>query len=156
MREGNLDPMWEALGRGYVGGWAYYAFADQGERVERAAFGVGGYLLEECGVYDVVGSGDDLAGWVATHDPDRIAVNMAENIGGADGLSHTSFLHLQEVLGDRYGSRLVSGERFVSDFRSTRTTQVGTINTSASSSTAVCRSLVGLQIVSINLISECG
>ena len=22
MREGLLDPMWEALGRGYVGGWA--------------------------------------------------------------------------------------------------------------------------------------
>lgn len=122
MREGNLDPMWEALGRGYVGGWAYYAFADQGERVQRAAFGVGGYLLEECGVYDLVGSGDELTDWVAAHDPGRIAVNMAQSIGGADGLSHTSYLHLQEVLGDRYGSRLVSGERFVSDFRSTRTT----------------------------------
>ena len=122
MREGNLDPMWEALGRGYVGGWAYYAFADQGERVERAAVGVGGYLLEECGVYDRVGSGDELTDWVAAHDPGRIAVNMAQSIGGADGLSHTSYLHLQEVLGDRYGSRLVSGERFVSDFRSTRTT----------------------------------
>jgi Xaa-Pro aminopeptidase len=122
MREGNLDPMWEALGRGYVGGWAYYAFADQGDRAERAAFGVGGYLLERCGVYDVFGSDADLAAWVARHDPDRIAVNMAENIGGADGLSHTSYLHLQEVLGDPYGSRLVSGERLVSDFRATRTT----------------------------------
>ena len=73
MREGNLDPLWEALGRGYVGGWAYYAFADRGERVERAAFGVGGYMLEACGVYDLFGSGDGLAAWVAAHDPDRIA-----------------------------------------------------------------------------------
>jgi Xaa-Pro aminopeptidase len=121
MREGNLDPMWEALGRGYVGGWAYYAFADRGDRVERAAFGVGGYLLEQCGVYDVFGSEADLTTWVAEHDPGRIAVNMAESIGGADGLSHTSYLHLQQLLGDRYGSRLVSGERMVSDFRATRT-----------------------------------
>ena len=36
MREGLLDPMWEALGRGYVGGWAYYVFTDRGDRVERA------------------------------------------------------------------------------------------------------------------------
>ena len=122
MREGNLDPLWEALGRGYVGGWAYYAFADEGDRVERATFGVGGYMLEACGVYDLFGSGADLAGWVATHDPDRIAVNMAESIGGADGLSHTSYLHLRELLGETYGGRLVSGERLVSDFRSTRTT----------------------------------
>ena len=37
MREGLLDPLWEALGRGYVGDWAYYVFTDGGERVERAA-----------------------------------------------------------------------------------------------------------------------
>jgi Xaa-Pro aminopeptidase len=122
MREANLDPLWEALGRGYVGGWAYYVFTDQGERVERAALGVGGYMLEQCGVYDHFGGVDDLAAFVQERDPERIAVNMAESIGGADGLSHTSYLHLQEVLGPEYGGRLVSGERMVSDFRSTRTT----------------------------------
>ena len=121
MREGLLDPMWEALGRGYVGDWAYYVFTDRGERAERAALGVSGYMLEQCGVYDHFGSAASLAEYVAERDPERIGVNMAESIGGADGLSHTSYLHLREVLGAPYADRLVSAERFVSDFRATRT-----------------------------------
>jgi Xaa-Pro aminopeptidase len=120
MREGLLDPLWEALGRGYVGDWAYYVFTDRGDRVERAALGVGGYRLEECGVYDYFGGAGELRSYVAERDPERIGINVAPSIGGADGLSHTSYLHLQEVLGS-YGSRLVSAERFVSDFRATRT-----------------------------------
>lgn len=120
MREGLLDPLWEALGRGYVGDWAYYVFTDRGERVERAALGVSGYRLEQCGVYDYFGGGDELAAFVAERDPERIGVNMAESIGGADGLSHTSYAHLRRTLG-RHGDRLVSAERFVSDFRATRT-----------------------------------
>ena len=121
MREGLLDPMWEALGRGYVGDWAFYVFTDRGERAERAALGVGGYMLEQCGVYDHFGSAASLAEYVAERDPERIGVNMAASIGGADGLSHTSYLHLREVLGAPYADRLVSAERFVSDFRATRT-----------------------------------
>ena len=121
MREGLLDPMWEALGRGYVGDWAYYVFTDRGERAERAALGVGGYMLERCGVYDHFGSAASLAEYVAERDPARIGVNMAASIGGADGLSHTSYMHLREVLGAPYADRLVSAERFVSDFRATRT-----------------------------------
>jgi Xaa-Pro aminopeptidase len=120
MREGLLDPMWDALGRGYVGDWAFYVFTDRGGRTERAALGVGGYRLEQCGVYDYFGSAAELADYVAERDPVRIGVNMAASIGGADGLSHTSYRHLREVLGP-YGDRLVSAERFVSDFRATRT-----------------------------------
>jgi Xaa-Pro aminopeptidase len=120
MREGLLDPLWETLGRGYVGDWAYYVFTDRGARVERAALGVGGYRLEECGVYDYFGGGAELAAYVAERDPERIGVNTATSIGGADGLSHTSYLHLKATLG-RHGDRLVSAERFVSDFRATRT-----------------------------------
>lgn len=120
MREGLLDPLWEALGRGYVGDWAYYVFTDRGDRVERAALGVGGYRLEACHVYDYFGGADELAAYVTERDPARIGVNMAESIGGADGLSHMSYLHLTRVLGS-YGDRLVSAERFVSDFRATRT-----------------------------------
>ena len=120
MREGKLDPLWEALGRGYVGDWAYYVFTDQGDRAHRAAFGVGGYMLEQCGVYDHFGGAGELADFVRAHDPGRIGVNMAPSIGGADGLSHTSYLHLREVLGAPYADRLVSAERLVSDFRATR------------------------------------
>ena len=120
MREGLLDPLWEALGRGYVGDWGYWVFTNQGDRVERAVLGVGGYRLEQCHVYDYFGAADELAAYVAERDPDRIGVNIAESIGGADGLSFTSYQHLQREL-DAYGDRLVSAERFVSDFRATRT-----------------------------------
>lgn len=135
MREGLLDPMWEALGRGYVGDWAYWVFTAGGvasgsggsdggggraERVERAVLGAGGYMLERCGVYDHFGSAASLREYVAERGPERIGVNMAESIGGADGLSHTSYRHLQEALGAPYRDRLVSAERFVSDFRATR------------------------------------
>jgi len=120
-REGDLDPLWEAMGRGYVGGWAYWVFTQREDRVERAAFGVGGYGPEACPSYDHFGSSDELADWVRERDPERIGLNMAESIGGADGLSHTSFLHLQELLGPELSSRFVSAERLVSDFRATRT-----------------------------------
>lgn len=120
MREGNLDPLWDALGRGYVGDWAYYVFTHQGDRVERAALGVGGYRLEQCGVYDYLGGAGELADYVAERDPERIGVNMSEFIGGADGLSHTGYNHLRREL-RQYGERLVSAQRFVSDFRGTRT-----------------------------------
>jgi Xaa-Pro aminopeptidase len=121
MREGLLDPLWEALGRGYVGGWGYWVFTDRGERVERAVFGVGGYKPEGCGVYDHFGAADEVAAWVRERDPQRIGVNVAASIGGADGLSHTSWEHLRSLLGPPWADRLVSAERLVSDFRATRT-----------------------------------
>jgi len=122
MREGDLDPLWEDLGGGYVGGWAYYVFTDRGgERIERAALGVGGYSLEACGVYDHFGGDAELAGFVRARAPSRIGVNMASSIGTADGLSHTSWQHLRETLGEPWASRLVSAEKLVSDFRARRT-----------------------------------
>ncbi len=123
MREGQLDPLWEALGRGYVGDWAFYVFTDRGgDRIERAALGVSGGMLEGCGVYDHFLGADALADFVAERDPARIGVNMAESIGNADGLSHTSYRHIRETLGAPWADRLVSAEKLISDFRSTRTT----------------------------------
>ena len=122
MREGLHDPLYEALGRGYVGGWAYYVFTDRGgDRIERLVFGASGRMLEGCGVYDRFAGAGELAGYVTEVDPERIGVNMAASIGGADGLSHTSYLHLQETLGAPWADRLVSAEKLISDFRSTRT-----------------------------------
>ena len=121
MREGLHDPLYEDLGRGYVGGVGYYIFTDRdGDRIERAALGIGGYLLERNGAYDIVTGSFDLRAFVTERDPQRIGVNMAENIGAADGLSHTMYGALVETLGDPYGSRLVSAEKLVSDFRSRR------------------------------------
>ena len=94
VKEGAPDPLTEDLGRGYVGSIGYYIFTDRGgDRIERAALGIGGYLLEENGAYDIVG-GSDLREFVAARDPQRIGINMSRAIGGADGLSHTSYEQL--------------------------------------------------------------
>ncbi len=120
-REGNYDPLWPDMGGGYTSANGYYIFTDKGEdRIERAALGISGYLMEEGGAYDYVGSAAILADYVAERDPKRIGLNMSKNFGGADGLSHTEFLELTEVLGKKYADRFVSAEKLVSDFRSRR------------------------------------
>jgi len=122
VREGDYGPLYEDLGRGYPGSIGYYIFTDRGgDRIDRGAYGVGGYMLEACGAYDEVKGRIDLAAFAAERDPKRIGVNMSKNIGAADGLSHTSYEHLVEALGETYASRLVSAEKLVSDFRSRRT-----------------------------------
>ena len=119
-KEGHNDPLYEDLGRGYTGSIGYYIFTDRGDnRIERIASGVGGRMLEACLTYDMVGS-VDLATFVAERDPTRIGVNMSHQIGAADGLSHSSYLHLVETLGPRFADRIVSAEKLVSDFRSRR------------------------------------
>lgn len=121
MKEGLPDPLVEDLGGGYVGSVAYYVFTDRGsDRIERAALGVGGYRLARSGAYDITSGSTDLRAFVEERAPERIGVNMSEQIGGADGLSHTSYLHLVETLGEPWASRLVSAEKLISDFRSRR------------------------------------
>lgn len=120
-REGNLDPLYTDMGEGYVTKNAYYIFTDTGdERIERAALGVGGYLLKEGGTYDYFGSTDELKDFVTKRDPKTIGLNISKNFGGADGLTHSAYLELSEILGEKYASRFVSAEKLVSDFRSRR------------------------------------
>lgn len=121
-REGNLDPLYSDMGEGYVGGTTgYYIFTDKGgDRIERATLGIGGYLVKEGGTYDYFGSTSELKEFVAKRDPKRIGLNMSKNIGGADGLTHTAYLELSELLGSKYEKRFVSAEKLVSDFRSRR------------------------------------
>ncbi len=121
MKEGYRDPLYRDLGEGYVSSVGYYVFTDNGgDRIERVALGISGYLLEKGGAYDRFGSRDELAEMVRKRKPQRIGVNWSGSIGGADGLSHSSYLMLQETLGEPYSSRLVSAEKLVSDFRSRR------------------------------------
>lgn len=121
VKEGLPDPLTEDLGRGYVGSIGYYIFTDRGgDRIERVALGIGGYLLERNGAYDEVTGSFDLREFIAERNPSQIGVNMSAQIGGADGLSHTSYLHLVETLGDPYSDRLVSAQKLISDFRSRR------------------------------------
>ncbi len=120
-REGNLDPLYTDMGEGYVGGNAYYIFTDTGKvRIERAALGVGGYLMEEGGTYDYIGSASELNEYVTQRNPKTIGLNISKNFGGADGLTHSAYLELNEILGEDYARRFVSAEKLVSDFRSRR------------------------------------
>jgi Xaa-Pro aminopeptidase len=120
MKEGHYDPLYDDLGRGYPGRVGFYIFTDRGARVERVALGVSGGMLEGCGAYDQVLGDYDLKKFVADRAPTRIGVNMSEEIGAADGLSHASWIELTKTLGEPWASRLVSAEKLVSDFRSRR------------------------------------
>ncbi len=120
-REGNFDPLYPDMGEGYVGSTGYYVFTDRGgDRIERVALGISGYLLEEGGAYDYFGSELELKNFVEERDPQRIGLNMSKSIGGADGLSHTGYVELATVLGKKYEDRFVSAEKLASDFRSRR------------------------------------
>ncbi len=121
VKENHYDPLWRDLGRGYVTGIGYYVFIDRGgERIERVALGPSGYLIDESGAYDRIGASSELPSLVKDREPQRIGVNMSDELGPADGLSATMLAHLKSVLGEPYASRLVSAEKLVSDFRSRR------------------------------------
>lgn len=118
-REGHDDPNAALLGGGYVGDIGYYVFTDPGEgRIERAAMGVGGAAFDQCPLYDVRKSPAELKAYVAQQNPRRIGINIASEIGTADGLSHSLHERLRETLGSDLSARLVSAEKLVSDFRS--------------------------------------
>ena len=88
MKENHYDPLWEDMGRGYVSGMGYYVFTDRGgDRIERAALGPSGYMIEQSGAYDIFAAASTLPAFVKERNPRRIGVNMSEEIGPADGLS---------------------------------------------------------------------
>jgi Xaa-Pro aminopeptidase len=121
VKENHYDPLWEDLGRGYVTGIGYYVFTDRGrERIERAALGPSGYMIEQSGAYDIFAAASTLHAFVKERNPKRIGVNMSHEIGPADGLTYTMHQHLVKTLGEPYASRLVSAETLVSEFRSKR------------------------------------
>lgn len=120
-REGFDDPLTPDLGGGYVGTTGYYVFTDRGgDRIERAALGISGYLLEAGGGYDHFAGADTLRDFVAERDPKTVGVNISRALGAADGLTHSGYEKLQEVLGEPWADRLQSAEKLVSDFRSRR------------------------------------
>lgn len=120
-REGLDDPLTPDLGGGYCGTTGFYVFTDRGgDRIERAALGISGYLIEAGGAYDIFAGEDTLADFVAERDPKRIGVNISKAIGAADGLSYSGYNELKERLGEPWSERLVSAEKLVSDFRSRR------------------------------------
>ncbi len=121
-REGHADPNAMLLGGGYVGDIGYYVFTDRGGgRIERAAFGVGGAAFDQCPLYDLRLATSALAAFVSERQPRKIGINVASEIGTADGLSHSLHEKLRATLGPAMAARLVSAEKLVSDFRSRHT-----------------------------------
>jgi hypothetical protein len=87
MKEGHYDPLWELLGRGYVGSIGYYIFTDRGgDRIERVSIGITDHHRSACGAYDS-DSTIALGQFVSARSPRRIGLNMSEEMGLADGLS---------------------------------------------------------------------
>ncbi len=122
MKEGHQDPLWDLLGRGYTGSIGYFIFTDRGgDRIERAALGIDDHYRATCGAYDVDEGDPDLAAFVKARNPKKIGLNMSEEMGMADGLSHTLYQHIVKSLGAPFASRIVSAETLVSDFSSRRT-----------------------------------
>ena len=121
MREGHHDPLWELLGRGYVGTIGYYIFTDRGsDRIERVAIDITDHNRTSCGAYDLELSGTDLGAFVRERNPRRIGLNMSDEMGMADGLSHTLHAKIVTALGPTLSSRIVTAEKLVSDFSSRR------------------------------------
>jgi Xaa-Pro aminopeptidase len=121
VKEGHDDPMAAMLGEGEPGaaGPNLYIFTDRGPpRIERAVLGLSAPLLEDCPSYDLHVSRKDLQAFVAERHPQRIAVDMSDEIGTADGLTYTEYRYLTKTLGDPYAGRLVSAEILISRFRS--------------------------------------
>ena len=118
-KESHYDPLYDQLGRGYTGDVGYYIFTDRGgNRIERVALGTTGPMLEQCPAYDEVSGAADLQAFVAKRDPKRIGINISDEIGMADGLTHTVYQHLVKTIGAPYATRLVSAEKLVSDYLS--------------------------------------
>ena len=121
MKEGQYDPQWELLGRGYVGDIGYFVFTDRGgDRIERAALGIDDHHNEACGAYDIPNGPADLLSFVKARNPRKIGLNMSDEIGRADGLSHSLFNHIVTTLGPEYAKRITSAEKLISDFTSRR------------------------------------
>ncbi len=121
-REGHDDPNAMLLGGGYIGDIGYYVFTDRGGgRIERAAFGIGGAAFDQCPLYDLRPAPSELGAFVKARQPRRIGINVATEIGSADGLSHSLHERLRAELGPDFSARLVSAEKLVSDFRSRNT-----------------------------------
>lgn len=121
-REGHDDPNAQLLGGGYIGDVGYHVFTDRGGgRIERAAMGVGGAGFDQCPLYDIKAAPGELRKFVEARDPRRIGINVASEIGTADGLSHSLHEKLRTDLGPDLSARLVSAEKLVADFRSRNT-----------------------------------
>ncbi|MCK5558627.1 MAG: peptidase M24, partial [Candidatus Hydrogenedentes bacterium] len=121
------EPMMLDFGIETAYGQGIYVFFDGGgDRIERILVGGGSDLSDACGAYDQIEGPRDLRSIVHARDPQRIALNFAENphegegIRLADGLSYTDYKYLEKELGEKYVERFVSAQHLIADFHGER------------------------------------
>ena len=123
IRARNPDPIARDLG----GESGVFVFTNRGgDRIERAILGGTDEALWGDEAYDLFVGEEGIEGdpgwqnvvgdFVAERDPERIAVNFAQQNPLADGISHTDYEALVDALGEDYASRIVSAEGVISDF----------------------------------------
>ena len=95
----------------------HIVFTDLGNRIEKGIFGIQFAEIADRSIYDFRRPLDELPAYVAQHDPRVIAINMSTELTHADGLSHTDYMRLTEMIGNEYSSRLVSSTNVITDFR---------------------------------------
>jgi Xaa-Pro aminopeptidase len=126
LRDNNVDMLIHAIRRGDTDAFSldfgitvgYVIFTDNGgDRIERAVAGFSLSPIADPTIYDEFIEVKDITAYVSDRDPKTIAVNMSSLLTHADGLSHTNYLELTELLGDKYSQRLVSSENVLTDFR---------------------------------------
>lgn len=119
VREGNQEPNQPLLGEGYVSSRGYYVFTDNGGgRIERSTLHIQYGRIAACGSYDLVGGRESLKSFVEKRNPKVIGVDLATEIGTADGLSHSMYNQMVADLGEDLAKRIVPAEKMVSELRS--------------------------------------
>ncbi len=152
MRDNNVD-MWIHVTRGqdrmapYFWSFSgYLIFADLGNRIERAIFGGSPGAVEKIDIqgswhlrrafgnynynntdsnqgFSVPEIYEEITDFVAERDPHTIAVNFSDWLPAADGISYSSYLKLERILGPKYSQRIVSAENVITDFVVRRTSR---------------------------------
>ena len=152
MRDNNVD-MWIHVSRGgdrlapYFGSFSgYLIFTDRGDRIERAILGGSPGAVEKIDVegswhlrrafgnynydkndprqgFSVPEIYEEITDFVAERDPQTIAVNFSEWLPAADGISYSSYLKLERILGPKYSQRIISAENVITDFVVRRTSR---------------------------------
>ena len=143
--QGDSDPMALQFGSTY----GYLVFTDLGDRIERAVFGAAGAVENidvwgsaaiaralssyDAGYRIAEGYGDEVYDefreFVDERGPETIAVNTSEWLPVADGISHTAYTKLVNILGPTYSERIVSAENVITDFVVRRTSREVTAQT---------------------------
>jgi len=130
-RSGDPDPMVQQFGSTS----GYLIFTDLGNKIERAVFGSAAAVanIDVTGSLEITraiagydhqpGVLDELTKFVTQRDPKTIAVNYSSWISTADGISHSEYIKLENILRPEYSQRIVSAENVINDFLTRRTSR---------------------------------